>query len=240
MPIEPMECEETATGGFDLILAAGRPEREGYRQQVFVRHRDDAGCQQHQAFSLGTWTISMSFHHHSASFIRLSQQEAQYLPVDLIAYPEDSYLVVDPYAELMPSVESWFQVLLEAQHSLPRPLGEVALSRAIAVQARYLIRMVVLDFENLPPLRTTILEGALHEMFRHAARLGVRSVCLDRFELLERNISAFKLLKMVLNGWRNAFASSTAENDFEGIIVTLTPGPCWRRFEMAVSHLGRG
>jgi len=173
MPIEPIEREEAATCGFGLALVGGRPGREGYRQQVFVRHGDDAGCQQHQVFSLGTWTISMRFHHHSASFIRLSQQEAQYLPVDLIAYPEDSYLVVDPYAELMPSVESWFQVLLEAQHSLPRPLGEVALSHPIAVQARYLIRMVVLDFENLPPLSSETLEGAFHEMYRQAARLVV-------------------------------------------------------------------
>jgi hypothetical protein len=180
----------------------------------------------------------MVFHHYPASFIRLSQQEAQHLPVDLIAYPEDAYLVVDPYAELMPSVESWLQVLLEAQHSLPRPLGEVTLCRPIAVQARYLVRMVVLDFETLPPLRTLALEGALQEMFRHAARLGVRSVCLDRFDLLERNISAFKLLKMVLRGWRNAFANSDAENGFKDIVVTLAPGPCWRRFEMAVSHLG--
>jgi len=182
----------------------------------------------------------MVFHHYPASFIRLSQQEAQHLPVDLIAYPEDAYLVVDPYAELMPSVESWFQVLLEAQHSLPRPLGEVTLCRPLAVQARYLMRMVVLDFETLPPLRGEVLEGALQEMFRQAARLGVRSVCLDRFDLLERSISAFKLLKMVWRSWRNAFANSDAENGFEEIIVTLTPGPYWRRFEMAMSHLGDG
>jgi len=161
------------------------------------------------------------------------------LPVDLIAYPEDAYLVVDPYAEMMPTVESWFQLVLEAQHSLPRPLGEVALCRPIAVKARHLMRMVVLDFERLPPLRVRILEGALQEMFRQAARLGARSICLDRFELLEHSISAFKLLKMAVQAYRRAFAPSVIANELDGIILTLTPGPCWRRFEMAVSHLER-
>jgi len=179
----------------------------------------------------------MTHHHHPAGLIRLSQQEAHHLPVDLIAYPEDAYLVVDPYAEMMPTVESWFQLVLEAQHSLPRPLGEVALCRPIAVQAKHLMRMVVLDFERLPPLRVEILDGALQEMFRQAARLGVRSICLDRFDLLEHSVSAFRLLKMAAQAYRRAFSNNTTPSEPDGIILTLTPGPCWRRFEMAVSHL---
>lgn len=181
----------------------------------------------------------MAHRHQPAGLIRLSQQEAQHLPVDLIAYPEDAYLVVDPYTEMMPTVESWFQVLLAAQHALPRPLGEVALCRPIAVQAKHLMRMVVLDFEDLPPLRPKILEQALQEMFRQALRLGVRSVCLDRFDLLEGNVSAFKLLQMAVRAWHRAFANTAAGNGFEAIILTLAPGPCWRRFEMAVNHMER-
>jgi hypothetical protein len=180
----------------------------------------------------------MAEHPCPASLIRLSQQEARRLPVDLGVYPEDAYLVVDPYAEMAETIESWFKVVLDAQNNLPRPLGEVSLCRPIAVRARYVLRMVVLDFENLPAIRSHVLEAALLEAFRQAARLGVQSLCLDRFELLEGGLSAYKLLKMVVRCWARAFAN-TSDNGFEAIIVTLSPGPCWRRFEMAMGHLRR-
>jgi hypothetical protein len=173
-----------------------------------------------------------------ASLIRLSQQEAQRLPVDLIVYPEDSYLVVDPYAEMSQAIDSWAKVALDAHHRLPRPLGEVSLCRPAALVARYVLRMVVLDFESLPAVRLEVLETALLEAFRQAVRLGAQSLCLDRFELLEGSLSAYKLLKMVVRCWNKVFLNATGR-DLETIVLTLTPGPCWRRFEMAIVHLRR-
>jgi hypothetical protein len=180
----------------------------------------------------------MAEHPCPASLIRLSQQEAQRLPVDLIVYPEDAYLVVDPYAEMCQAIDSWLKVALDAQHRLPRPLGEVSLCRPASLAARYVLRMVVLDFESLPAVRTEVLETALLEAFRQGVRLGVQSLCLDRFELLESSLSAYKLLKLVVRCWNKVFSNAMGREP-EAIVVTLTPGPCWRRFEMALAHLRR-
>jgi hypothetical protein len=170
--------------------------------------------------------------------ILLSQQEACGLAVDLVAYPEDTYLVVDPYSGPGQTPSSWFKALQDAQHKLPRPLGEVFLYRSSSVLARYLVRMVVLDFEKPPAVRTEVLETALQDVFRQASWLGLRSLCLDRMELLENSLSAYRLLKIIRECCTGA-APNGAGNGLRSIVLTLTPGPCWRRFEMAFCHLKR-
>jgi hypothetical protein len=178
----------------------------------------------------------MSHAMNAACPIQLSQQEAPGLPVDFLVYPEDTYLVVDPYSMAGSDAASWFKVVEEANLFLPRPLGEVAVGRSPTVQARYLVRMVVFDFENLPPLNTEVLQTSLQHTFQHAARLGARSVCLDRLELLENSVSAYKLLKMIAQSWTRSFSYPLADG-FDSIVLTLAPGPCWRRFEMALINL---
>ena len=170
--------------------------------------------------------------------ILLSQQDACGLAVDLLAYPEDTYLVVDPYSGMGQTPSSWFKVLQEAQHKLPRPVGEVFLYRSPSVLARYLVRMVVLDFENSPAVRAEVLETTLQDVFRQASWLGLRSLCLDRMELLENSLSAYRLLKIIRDCCDGAASHGTG-NGFQSIVLTLTPGPCWRRFEMAFCHLKR-
>jgi hypothetical protein len=173
-----------------------------------------------------------------ATSILLSQQEACGLSVDLVAYPEDTYLVVDPYSGMGQTPSSWLKVVQEAQHKLPRPLGEVLLYRSPSVLARYLVRMVVMDFENAPTVRAEVLETALQDVFRQACWLGLRSLCLDRVELLENSLSAYRLLKMIRSCCDGAAPPGTGLG-LQSIVLTLTPGPCWRRFEMAFCHLKR-
>jgi hypothetical protein len=174
----------------------------------------------------------------AAASILLSQQEACGLSVDLVAYPEDTYLVVDPYSGVGQTPSSWFKMAQEAQDKLPRPLGELFLHRSPLVLARYLVRMVVLDFEYTPAVRAEVLEAALQDLFRQASWLGLRSLCLDRLELLENSLSAYRLLKMIRDCCDGAARHGTGYG-LQSIILTLTPGPCWRRFEMAFCHLKR-
>jgi hypothetical protein len=169
-------------------------------------------------------------------FLHLSQHEAERLAVDLLVYPEDTYLVVDPYSEADNPLQSWLKVTQEAELQLPRPMGEVRLCQSGAVRARFVLNMVVLDFEALPPVRPEVLESALHRVFRQAIRLRVRSLCLDRLELVEKTLSAYRIVKSIQQALQGVWAGS-AGCLLDAVILTLVPGPCWRRFEMALSHL---
>ena len=57
--------------------------------------------------------------------IILTDEGGELLEVDVLAYPEDKHLIVDPYTVLHEQQASMGELIAQAEATLPRPLGEI-------------------------------------------------------------------------------------------------------------------
>ncbi len=167
--------------------------------------------------------------------IQLRVQNPMDIPADILVYPEDRYLIVDPYSSITSPRENGTSLINYAMWSLPRRLGEVIVSKGESIKADYLMKMVVVDFEAIPQVQASVFEEAVREVFRKAGILKARSICFDRLDLVERYHSAYKvvntLIKLLVPFQLQA---SSRINLF---VLTFPEGPVLRRFEIACSNL---
>jgi hypothetical protein len=167
--------------------------------------------------------------------IILTDSPGELLQVDALAYPEDTYLVVDPYSPLRAMETPFSDLVAEAEAILPRPVGEIIPACVPEVAAARLFRLVLLDLNEPRPCRSRIVETTLCRLIRELADLGVRHLALDRFELLEPCISAYRLISCLLG--------ATARLDSSGVLPpdTLTFAlhhpAALRHYQVAVAHL---
>ena len=172
---------------------------------------------------------------HRQPEIILTDTPGELLQVDALAYPEDTYLVVDPYSPLRAMETPFSNVVAEAEAILPRPVGEILSACVPEVAASRLFRLVLLDLNEPRPCRSRVVETTLRRLIREVADLDVRHLALDRFELLEPCISAYRLISCLLD--------ETARLDSSGVLPpdTLTFAlhhpAALRHYQVAVAHL---
>jgi hypothetical protein len=130
--------------------------------------------------------------------IVLTDIRGEHLQVDLLAYPEDTYLVVDPYSPLDDPGIPAAELIVKAETIVPRSVGEILPARLPEVAATRVVRLVLLDFGQPCPCQGHVVEETLRRLIEEGARLGTRHLGLDRFELLEPCISAYRLLSCLL------------------------------------------
>ncbi len=167
--------------------------------------------------------------------IQLRVQDATEIPADILVYPEDRYLIVDPYSSITPSKENGTSLINYAMWSLPRRLGEVIVSKGESIKANYLMKMVVVDFEAIPQVQASVFEEAIKEVFRKAGILKAKSICFDRFDLVERHLSAYKVVSTLIR--LLVPFQLQAASKIDQFVLTFTEGPVLRRFEIACSNL---
>ncbi len=167
--------------------------------------------------------------------IQLRVQDPTEIDTDILVYPEDRYLIVDPYSSITAPRESATSLVNYAMWSLPRRLGEVIVSKGDSIRASYLMKMVVVDFEAIPQVQVSVFEEAVKEVFRKAAILKAKSICFDRLDLVERYHSAYKVVNTLV---RSVVPFQLQAASRIGLFVlTFTEGPVLRRFEIACSNL---
>jgi len=167
--------------------------------------------------------------------IQLRVQDASEVSVDILVYPEDRYLIVDPYSSIAPPKEDRTSLVNYAIWSLPRRLGEVIVSKGESIKANYLMKMVVVDFEAIPQVQTSVFEEAIKEVFKKAGILKARSICFDRLDLVERYHSAYKVMSTLVR-LLVPFQLQAASR-IKLFVLTFNDGPVLRRFEIACSNL---
>jgi len=172
---------------------------------------------------------------HRQPEIILTDSPGEHLQVDALVYPEDTYLVVDPYSPVHAMETPFSDLVAEAEAILPRPVGEIIPACVPEVAAARVFRLVLLDFDEPRPCRNRVVEKTLRRLIRQMADLGLRHLGLDRFELLEPCISAYRLLSCLLR--------ETARLDSSGVLPpdTLTFAlhhpAALRHYQVALAHL---
>ncbi len=167
--------------------------------------------------------------------IELRVQDASEIPADILVYPEDRYLVVDPYSSITPPSEDGASLINYSMWSLPRRLGEVIVSKGESIKANYLMKMIVMDFEAIPQVQASVFEEAVKEVFRKAGILNARSICFDRLDLVERYHSAYKVVSTLVR-LLVPFQLQAACR-IGSFVLNFADGPVLRRFEIACSNL---
>lgn len=121
------------------------------------------------------------------------------LDVDVLAYPEDTFLIMDPYSEIGEVKESFGELMAKAEANLPRVAGEVLLNRRTDhVAAGCLALMVLFNLDFDPPLGEAALMESGENLARTLSEMGPESLCFDRFEMLTRWLSEAKIMKGLL------------------------------------------
>jgi hypothetical protein len=167
--------------------------------------------------------------------IILTDVRGEHLGVDLLAYPEDTYLVVDPYSPLDDPATPAAQLVVEAEATLPRSMGEILPARLPGVTATRVVRLVLLDFNQPCPCRGHVVEETLRRLIREGAQLGTRHLGLDRFELLEPCISAYRLLSCLLREMERLGDSGLPPP--ERLTFALHRRAALRHYEVALANL---
>lgn len=168
--------------------------------------------------------------------IILTDTPGEQLQADALAYPEDTFLVVDPYSPVRAMEVPFSNLVAEAEAMLPRPVGEIIPACVPEVAAARVFRLVLLDFnEPRPCRRSRVVEKTLRRLIREVADLGVRHLGLDRFELLEPCISAYRLLSCVLRETTRLDSSGVLPPDT--ITFALHRQAALRHYKVALAHL---
>jgi hypothetical protein len=167
--------------------------------------------------------------------IILTDIPGEHLEVDLLAYPEDTYLVVDPYSALDDPAIPAAQVLVEAEAILPRSMGEILPARFPGVAATTVVRLVLLDFGQPCPCQGHVVEESLRRLLREGAQLGARHLGLDRFELLEPCISAYRVLSCLFREMERLGDSGPPPP--ERLSFALRRRATLRHYEVALANL---
>ena len=165
----------------------------------------------------------------------LTDTSGDLLKVDVLAYPEDTFLVVDPYAEMDEPQVDMDDLIAKAEATLPRPLGEIIAARPKNLRATRLFRMVLLDFKQRRYCRAKIVEETLRQLICQVTSLQVRRLGLDRFDLLEPCISAFRVLHCLTQQMMSLKAAGISPP--ETLIFSLSQPSVFRRYQLALENL---
>jgi len=172
---------------------------------------------------------------HRQPEIIITDTPGELLQVDALAYPEDTFLVVDPYSPLRAVETPFAAVVAEAEAILPRPVGEIIPACVPEVAAARLFRLVILDLNEPRPCRTRVVETTLRRLIREVADLGVRHLGLDRFELLEPCISAYRLISCLLG--ETARLGSSGVPALDTLTFALHHPAAVRHYQVALANL---
>ena len=119
--------------------------------------------------------------------------------------------------------------------TLPRPWGEIIMTRLAEVNARWLFRLVVLDFNRQVHCHARTVEDTLRRLVWEAAGLKARRLGLDRFELLESCISAYRILGCLCQqAMRVQGAGSSPPTT---LIFSLSQPAVRRHYQVALANL---
>jgi hypothetical protein len=167
--------------------------------------------------------------------IILTDKAGALLEVDALAYPEDTHLIVDPYAILEESNNAMSELVAQAEATLPRPLGEIILARTKGVVATWLFHMVLLDFERHHHCRAKTVEETLRQLIWQVALLNTRSLGLDRFELLEPCISAYRVMSCLCDQVIKVKAAGSSPPTT--LIFSIHQPAALRHYQVALANL---
>ena len=167
--------------------------------------------------------------------IILTDKAGELLEVEALAYPEDIHLIVDPYAVLEESDATMGELIARAEATLPRPLGEIITARAQALRATWLFRLVLLNFDHQHNCRAKTVEETLRQLLWQVAQLEVQRLGLDRFELLEPCISAYKVLSCLCD--QVAKLEAAGSSSPSTLIFSLHQQAALRRYQVALANL---
>jgi hypothetical protein len=157
------------------------------------------------------------------------------LQVDLLVYPEDTYLVVDPYATLDEPEMPVADIVAAAEATLPRTLGEILPTRPNGVEAKQVLRLVLLDFNRGRSCGAGLVEQTLRRVIREGTQLRALKLGFDRFELLESCITAYRVLSFICR--------EVARLELSGglppktLIFSLQHPAALRRYQVALENL---
>ena len=167
--------------------------------------------------------------------IILTDEAGELLEVEALAYPEDIHLIVDPYAVLEESDATMGELIAKAEATLPRPLGEIITVRAQALRATWLFRLVLLNFDHQHKCRAETVEETLRQLLWQVAHLQVQRLGLDRFELLEPCISAYKVLSCLCD--QVAKLEAAGSSPPSTLIFSLHQQAALRHYQVALANL---
>ena len=167
--------------------------------------------------------------------IILTDKGGELLEVEALAYPEDIHLIVDPYAVVEESDATMGELIVKAEATLPRPLGEIITARAQAMKATWLFRLVLLNFDHQHHCRAKTVEETLRQLLWQVAHLEVRRLGLDRFELLEPCISAYKVLSCLCD--QVAKLEAAGSSPPSTLIFSLHQQAALRHYQVALDNL---
>jgi len=169
------------------------------------------------------------------SEIVLTDTAGELLQVDALAYPEDTYLIVDPYSGLEEPDATMNGLVAEAETILPRPLGEIITARAEVVKATWLLRLVLLDFNRQRHCRAEQVEETLSRLIWQVAHMKVQCLGLDRFELLEPCISAYRVVSCLRAQLRNVEAAGSSPPPT--LMFSIQQPATLRHYQVALANL---
>ena len=167
--------------------------------------------------------------------IILTDDDGALLEVEALAYPEDKNLIVDPYAVLEEQQDTMGELIAQAEITLPRPLGEIIPAQAKNLRATWLYRLVLLDFDKQPHCRTETVEETLRQLIWQVASLNVHRLGLDRFELLEPCMSAYRVISCLCDQVTKLEAAGSSPPT--SLIFSIHQDAAMRRYQLAVENL---
>ena len=165
----------------------------------------------------------------------LTDKQGRLLEVDALAYPEDKNLIVDPYAVLEEQQATMGELIARAEATLPRPLGEIIPAQAKGLSATWLYRLVLLDFDKQPHCQAETVEDTLRKLIWQVASLKVHCLGLDRFELLEPCISAYRVMSCLCD--QVAKLEAAGSSPPTTLIFSIHQDAAMRRYQLALANL---
>lgn len=165
----------------------------------------------------------------------LTDKEGALLEVDALAYPEDKNLIVDPYAVLEEQQATMGELIARAEATLPRPLGEIIPAQAKGLIATWLYRLVLLDFDKQLHCRAETVEETLRQLIWQVVSLKVNRLGLDRFELLEPCISAYRVMSCLCDQVTKLEAAGSSPPTT--LIFSIHQHAAMRRYQLALANL---
>ena len=167
--------------------------------------------------------------------IIIADTGGEFLEVDALAYPEDTNLIVDPYSVLEEPDATMNDLVAVAENTLPRPLGEIITAKAKSMNATWLFRLVLLDFDRQDYCQAKTVEETLRQLLWQAALMKIKSLGLDRFELLEPCISAYRVLSCLCNQMENIEAAGNSPPP--RLVFSIQQPGALRHYQMALTNL---
>ncbi len=167
--------------------------------------------------------------------IILTDIAGEFLEVEALAYPEDTHLIIDPYTAQVEPGATMNGLVAEAEATLPRPLGEIITAKAKSVNATWLFRLVLLDFDQQGCCQAKTVEETLRQLLWQASLMKIKRLGLDRFELLEPCISAYRVLSCLCNQMENIEAAGNSPPP--RLVFSIRQPGALCHYQMALANL---